>query len=331
MTGDAARPGEDALIARYFAPLAAPGARELRDDAACITPPPGHDLVLTADAVVAGVHFFPDDPADSIGWKALAVNLSDLAAKGADPLGFLLALALPPDWTADWLAGFASGLGAAAQAGRCGLLGGDTVMTPGPLTISITALGSVPAAGMVARTGARPGDRILVSGSIGDAALGLAARRNPDAAWLAAVGQGAAVLGERFLRPRPRWPLAAPLRRHASGGMDVSDGLVGDLAKMMRASGCGARVAVEAVPLSDAVRTAVAADPGLLATALTGGDDYEILATAPPAQADALRAAAAAAGVPMADVGVVTALAGEMIFLHNGRAVTFPHGSYSHF
>lgn len=331
MAGDPRRPGEDALIARYFAPLAAPGALELRDDAACITPPPGHDLVLTADAVVAGVHFFPDDPAASIGWKSLAVNLSDLAAKGADPLGFLLTLALPPDWTDAWLDAFTEGLGACARAGGCGLLGGDTVMTPGPLTLSVTALGSVPAGRMVARTGARPGDRILVSGTIGDAALGLAARRDPAAAWLAAVGEGRSHLHERFLRPQPRNALAAALRRHASGGMDVSDGFVGDLTKMMRVSGCGARVAVESVPLSAAARAAVAADPTLLATALTGGDDYEILATAPPAAVPALREDAGAAGIPLTEVGEVTALAGEMIFLHNGHAVTFPRGSYSHF
>jgi thiamine-monophosphate kinase len=168
------RPGEDELIARYFGPLAGPGALELKDDTALITPVPGHDLVLTADAIVAGVHFLPDDPPDSIGRKALGVNLSDLAAKGADPLGFVLTLALPPDWTETWVAGFAAGLGGMARELGCPLLGGDTVRTPGPLSISVTAFGTVPEGRMVRRTTARPGDAICVTGTIGDAALGLA-------------------------------------------------------------------------------------------------------------------------------------------------------------
>ncbi len=325
------RLSEDDLIARFFAPLAGPGGLQLRDDAACLSPPPGHDLVLTADAVVAGVHFFSDDPPDAIGWKALAVNLSDLAAKGADPLGFLLTLALPPDWTIDWLSGFSNGLGACAAAGGCPLLGGDTVKTPGPLTLSVTALGVVPSGRMVPRTGARPGDRIVVSGTIGDAALGLAARLDPSAGWIAATGPAAAHLADRYLRPRPRNVLAAALRDHATGGMDVSDGFAGDLAKMMRASGRGARVDLGRVPLSDPARAAVAADPALLETALTGGDDYEVLATVSPAKLPALQAAASSAGVPLAEVGEVTDLAEGVVFLHKGQTTAFGRGSFSHF
>ena len=168
------RPSEDDLIARYFAPLAGAAGLALKDDAALMTPPKGSDLVLTVDALVAGVHFFADDPPDAIARKALRVNLSDLAAKGARPLGFLLALALPADWTADWLGGFAKGLGADGELYDCPLLGGDTVKTPGPLTLSITAFGAVRSGRMPARTGARPGDLLYVSGTIGDAALGLA-------------------------------------------------------------------------------------------------------------------------------------------------------------
>ncbi|HEX5665756.1 MAG TPA: thiamine-phosphate kinase, partial [Hyphomicrobium sp.] len=143
----ASRPSEEDLIARYFRPLAGEGACDLLDDAASIRPPPGCDLVLTTDALVSSVHFFPDDPADAIAWKALAVNLSDLAAKGATPLGFLLSLALPQDWTEDWLATFCEGLRQCSMAGACELLGGDTVMTPGPLTLSVTAIGTVPEGG----------------------------------------------------------------------------------------------------------------------------------------------------------------------------------------
>ena len=170
------RPGEDDLIARYFAPLAGPAGLGLKDDVALLKPPAGRDLVVTTDALVAGVHFFADDPPDAIARKALRVNLSDLAAKGAEPIGFALNLALPDDWTAEWLAAFAAGLGDDAATYRCPLIGGDTVRTPGPLTLSITALGAVEPGRFAARGGVRPGDRIYVTGTIGDAALGLRLR-----------------------------------------------------------------------------------------------------------------------------------------------------------
>src|ERR1700704_2889443 len=175
--------GEDRLIARYFRPLAThPGALGLVDDAATFTPPAGADMVLTADALVGGVHFFTDDPAGMIAQKALRVNLSDLAAKGAKPVGFLLSLALPEGVGEEWLAAFSRGLGAAAQGYGCALLGGDTVRTTGPVTISITALGTLPRATMVGRSGAGAGDRVVVTGTIGDAALGLLVRRDPATA-----------------------------------------------------------------------------------------------------------------------------------------------------
>ena len=167
------RPGEDELIARFFAPLAGPAGLGLRDDAALLKPPPGDDLVLTTDALVAGVHFFADDPPGAIARKALRVNLSDLAAKGARPLGFLLSLALPRDWSEDWLTAFADGLGADASAYDCPLAGGDTVATPGPLTLSVTAFGAVRPGRMVLRSGVKPGDRLYVTGTVGDAAIGL--------------------------------------------------------------------------------------------------------------------------------------------------------------
>ncbi|MDF9864594.1 thiamine monophosphate kinase [Methylorubrum pseudosasae] len=205
-----ARAGEEALIARYFAPLSGPGAEGLRDDAASLTPTPGHDLVVTADAIVAGVHYFPDDPPGSISSKVLGVNLSDLAAKGATPRGFLLTLALPDDWTEAWLAGFAEGLGEASRAHGCPLLGGDTVRSGGPALIGVTAFGEVPAGAILRRQAARAGDRLCVSGTIGDAALGLALRLAPDPA-LAPVHRDA--LLDRYLHPRPRLALAPVLRR----------------------------------------------------------------------------------------------------------------------
>ncbi|MGF3027185.1 thiamine-phosphate kinase [Methylobacterium aquaticum] len=327
------RPTEDELIARYFAPLAGAGGLSLRDDAALLTPRPGHDLVLTTDAVVAGVHYFPDDPPASIACKALSVNLSDLAAKGAEPRGFLLTLALSDDWTEAWLAGFCTGLSEAAALASCPLLGGDTVRAGGPTLLSITACGEVPSGTMVQRSTARIGDRLLVSGSIGDAALGLKLRQNPSAVWGDDLSIPVrAALIDRYLHPRARLPLAPTLRAHARAAMDVSDGLVGDLAKMMRATHLSAEVEIEAIPLSDAARAALAVEPDLLDTALTGGDDYEILCAADPAEVPALRAAAARAGVPLCEIGTVTEGGAPPVFrTADGRVRRFHSGSFSHF
>jgi thiamine-monophosphate kinase len=272
------RYSEDELIAKLFAPLAGAAALGLKDDAALL-PPQGAPLAITADMLVAGVHFFPDDPPALIAKKALRVNLSDLAAKAATPCGFLLSIALPPDWTNDWLAAFAEGLGEDARAFHAPLLGGDTTATPGPLTIAITAFGSAPR--FVSRAGARPGDGVYVSGAIGDAALGLRLRQDPTlGAALSTVERDA--LLNRYLLPNPRLDLVETLPAGASAAMDVSDGLAGDLAKLTRASGVSAQVEVAHVPLSAAGQVLIAHRPALLETALTGGDDYEILFTAEP-------------------------------------------------
>lgn len=323
------RPGEDDLIARFFAPLAGPAGLGLKDDVALLTPPPGRDLVLTTDALVAGVHFFADDPPDAIARKSLRVNLSDLAAKGAEPLGFLLSLALPTDWTAEWLAAFARGLGEDGRDYGCPLLGGDTVKTPGPLTLSITALGAVPSGRMAARTGVRPGDRLYVSGTIGDAALGLRLR----------LGLGPELsephrrhLLDRYLLPRPRLALRAAMAAHAQGGMDVSDGFVGDLTKMLRVSGVSARIELKNLPLSPAAAAAIAADPALFEIAATGGDDYELLAAVAPSAAREFEAAALAAGVAATCVGEAVAGSAPPEFIgRDGRRAQFRRGAFSHF
>jgi thiamine-monophosphate kinase len=328
----ASRPSEDELIARYFRPLAGEGASDLLDDAASIRPLPGCDLVLTADALVSSVHFFPDDSAGAIAWKALAVNLSDLAAKGATPLGFLLSLALPQDWTEDWLANFCEGLRQCADASSCQLLGGDTVMTPGPLTLSITAIGTVPEGGIVLRTGARPGDLIFASGTIGDAALGLRLRLETGSAWALALEPAhRAHLLERYLRPQPRLGLAPALLAHANGAMDVSDGLVGDVVKMGKASGVGVQVDLDSVKFSDAARAAMHTSQEFLQVAVTGGDDYEVLCTVPQHSAAAFRADAEAAGIAVTSIGVVTASQGTAEFHQGGKPVSFTRGSFSHF
>jgi thiamine-monophosphate kinase len=328
------RSGEDRLIARHFRPLARhAGAMDLRDDAAFYTPPEGCDLVLTKDAIVGGVHFFADDPADAVARKALRVNLSDLAAKGAKPEGFLLALALQKSVSDEWLQSFARGLGADAERYGCPLFGGDTVGTPGPLVVSITAFGTLPRGTMVHRSGAKVGDRILVSGTVGDAALGLQLRRDPAKAaqWRLDAAAGAHLL-DRYATPQPRTALAEAVRRHASAAMDVSDGLAGDLEKLCRESGVAAEIAAARVPLSDAARTALAAEPALLEQILTGGDDYEIVCTVPAERIDAFRADANAAGIPVAEIGATAVGEGTPRFVdESGGALAFKRRSFSHF
>lgn len=322
--------GEDDLIARHFKPLAsAPGALGLTDDAALFTPPADCDLVLTKDALVAGIHFFADDPPDLVARKALRVNLSDLAAKGAAPAGFLLALALPAATGEAWLADFARGLKHDIETLACPLLGGDTVRTPGPVTISVTAFGTVPRGRMVKRRGAAPGDHVLVTGSIGDATLGLRLRRGPPAAI---DETERAYLLQRYLLPRPRNALAAALCAHASAAMDISDGLAGDLAKLCAVSAVSARVDVAAVPFSDPARTLLRTDPALLEAALTGGDDYEIICTVPPAAVAAFQAAALAVGIAVTPIGEVVAGDGPPLFVgRDGKPMDFARMSFSHF
>jgi thiamine-monophosphate kinase len=323
---------EDRLIARYFRPLAtAPGALELGDDAAVLTPPAGCDLVLTTDGVIAGVHFFSDDAPGHVARKVLRMNLSDLAAKGASPLGFLLSVALPATADEAWIAGFAAGLGADAERYGCPLLGGDTDHTPGPLAASVTALGAVPQGKMVRRSTARVGDAVVVTGTIGDAALGVLLRRDQAiAARLRLPAAERDFLLDRYLLPQPRNALAGAVLQHASAAMDVSDGLAGDLAKLCRGSGVGADIDAARVPFSVAARTAIAADPALAETALTGGDDYEIVLTLPPAAFASLQSAARAAGVPVTEIGRVTTGQGAR-FLRDGKELAFQHPSYSHF
>ena len=323
---------EERLIARCFAPLAThPGALGLADDAAVLSPPPGCDLVLTTDGVIAGVHFFAGDPPETIGRKALRMNLSDLAAKGAQPAGFLLSIALSDGTNEAWLTAFAAGLGDDAEHYRCPLLGGDTDHTPGPISVSITAFGNVPHGKMVRRSTAKPGDRIVVTGTIGDAALGVLLRREAGLAERLRLREAAsAQLQDRYLLPQPRNAVAAAVLQHASAAMDVSDGLAGDLAKLCRTSGVAAEVNVAQVPLSDAARAAVAADPALLEAALTGGDDYEILLTLPPERLEAFRKAASEAGVAATEIGRIVAGQGAR-FMRDGKALSFARPSFSHF
>ena len=267
-------PGEFSLIARHFRPLAGPGALDLLDDAAVFTPPAGRELVISADAMVAGVHFLPDDPPDLVGRKLLRTNLSDMAAMGADPFGYLITVSAPRDTPDAWFAGFAAGLASDQAEFGISLLGGDTTSTPGPISLSLTILGSVAPGEAVRRVGARPGHGIWVSGTIGDGALGL----------LAATGRlddPTGFLADRYRVPRPRLGLAA--FGLVAACMDVSDGLVQDLGHLCRAGSVSAEIEAGSVPLSEAARGAGAS---YLERCLTGGDDYELLmAVAPEAEA----------------------------------------------
>jgi thiamine-monophosphate kinase len=322
---------EDRLIARHFKPIAThPGALGLSDDAAFITPPAGCDLVLKTDAIIGGVHFFSDDAANTVASKALRVNLSDLAAKGARPLGFLLSLALPKVIDDAWLSDFAQGLRGDAVLFSCPLFGGDTDRTPGPVTISIAMFGSVPEGAMVRRAGAQPGDRVFVSGTIGDAALGLMLRRDTAIGWKLDTAQRQHLVS-RYLLPQPRNALAEAVRTHASSAMDVSDGLAGDLAKLSRVSQVAAEIVVNQVPLSDAARAVISTDAGMLETALTGGDDYEIVCTVPAGKAESFRAAAEAANVAVTEIGQIAAGEGTRFMGTGGKSLEFKRASFSHF
>lgn len=323
---------EDDLIARHFRPLAtAPGALGLIDDAATLNAA-GDDVVVTADAIVEGVHFLADDPPDTVARKALRVNLSDLAAKGAEPAGFVLTLALR-EAKDEWLAPFARALGEDARQFNCPLLGGDTVSTPGPLMISITAFGRVPPGRMVRRDGARAGDLVAVTGTVGDAALGLNILRNGSVAEMVAGDPaGRDALIGRYRVPQPRNALAAAVRDHASAAMDVSDGLAGDLAKLCKASGVSAQVEVVSVPLSPAAIKGLAQGAADLETVLAGGDDYEILCTIPENRWEAFVEAARAAQVPLTAVGHIVAGDEAPGFVDGaGQPVVLKRLSYCHF
>lgn len=319
---------EDALIARYFRPLATnPAARGLLDDAAVLAAS-RDDLVVTTDAIVEGVHFLPDDPPDTIARKALRVNLSDLAAKGAHPRGFVLTLALR-EVRDEFLTPFARALGEDAAAFDCPLIGGDTVSTPGPLMISITAFGSVMRGRAVARSGAKAGDAVFVTGTIGDSTLGLPLLKGDiEGVDLAHRDR----LVERYRVPQPRLALADAVRDHASSAMDVSDGLAGDLAKLCAASGVSAKIDAARIPLSDAARRVLRDGQTDLSRLISGGDDYEIVCTIPQNRRDAFVAAAKAAKVAIAEIGRI--IAGDPVpaFVDaSGVPILLKRLSYSHF
>lgn len=319
---------EFAAIASFFAPLADPPvALNLRDDAAVFTPPPGETLVFTKDAMVEGVHFLPHDPPGLVARKLLRVNLSDLAAMGARPLGYLLAVAVRKSDAAQWIADFAAGLAEDQKIFSCKLWGGDTVTTPGPVTLSLTAIGAVGEGRALQRAGAQAGDLIAMTGSLGDGALGFAVATGQCPGLQA---EAAEYLVGRYRLPTPRLDVGARLLGVARAAMDISDGLLGDLAHICAASGVGAVLQRPDLPLSEAARAALAANPDL-ENRVFSGDDYELLFTLPPAKRADLVAISADTGVPITIIGHVTAESGVRLVDGEGRTVDMPPKGYTHF
>ena len=314
--------GEFDLIARYFTRPAQRAALGVGDDCALLAPAPGMQLAVSCDMLVEGRHFLSTVAPQSLGHKALAVNLSDLAACGAKPLAFTLALAMPRADEA-FLDGFSRGLFALADAQGCELIGGDT--TQGPLNICVTVFGEVPAGAALLRSGARAGDDIYVSGTIGDARLAREAFRGT----LALPGHAFEAVRVAMEQPKPRIALGLALRGLASSAIDVSDGLLGDLAHILRRSGVGALVEVDAVPRSAILREQPLAMQRLCT--LSGGDDYELVFTAAPADAARVADAARSAGVSATRIGRIEAAAGLRLADAAGREVVHGVASFDHF
>lgn len=313
---------EQDLIQKFFAPLAGDGAAGLLDDAASYSPAEGMEVVISTDTLVSGVHFIGDEPADLIARKALRVNFSDLVSKGAYPKGYLVNLALTDAEDNEWLKAFSSGLAEDQEKFSCALLGGDTVSTPGPLVISISAFGETPEGSIVRRGTAAPGDVIYVTGTIGDGALGLDVLqgkcRTTDDFYLI----------DRYRLPRPRTGCVELIRKFASASMDVSDGLVGDLEQLTLASGGGAILNVHLVPFSPPVESLAELDSEVQKRALTGGDDYEILFTVPYRKADEFERECRE---DVRHIGEIVEGSGVVVQDREGNAIDLGSTSWSHF
>jgi len=310
---------EFGLISACFRPLsvAEPGAFMLTDDAAVLAPTPGNDWVVTADALVAGVHFFPDDPPASIAKKALRVNLSDLAAMGATPRCVFLTCAFPDALDKHWINLFSGGLGEDLQAFGIALAGGDVVATPGPLTLSITAMGEVPSGHALRRNGVKDGDVIVVTGTIGDAALGLDMQR--QAAPEALDGADRAYLLDRYRHPAPRLEAGAFLRDVAHAAMDISDGLLADVRHLAEASKVDILLDARRVPHSEAAQRWIDLEPAMRERVLTGGDDYELVFSCSVDDFAQISAEIGAAGVQVTAIGRAEAGEGRVFRYETGR------------
>jgi len=323
--------GEFDRIRRFFRPLAArfPGALGLTNDAALIDVPAGKQLVVTTDGMVAGVHFLDTDPPADIAAKLLRVNLSDLAAMGAEALAYTLVTALPKSLGDEWLAAFAAGLAEEQDRYDIGLAGGDSVSTSGPISLTVTAFGLVPTGEGLPRSGGKPGDLVFVTGTIGDAILGLRIQLEGRAP----ADADEAYLLSRLRRPEPRMTVGPALRGIATAALDVSDGLVADLGHIAEESALRAEIDVERVPHSDPVRRLLERGATTIETLITGGDDYELLFTAPPAARGALVDLAERTGVPITEIGRLTAGGAGMVDALDrlGNALPLASRGWTHF
>lgn len=322
--------GEFEQIRKVWAPLAAgaPGAYELRNDAAVVTPPPGEELVVTLDTLIEGVHFLADDPPDLLARKLLRVNLSDIASMGGRALGYLLSTAWSPRIDDSWVETFASGMAADQKEFDVHLLGGDTVRTPGPLTLSLTAFGRVAQGRALARSGARAGDLLYVSGCIGDGALGLLSRRG-ELRFLSLAEQE--YLDRAYRLPDPRMTLGPALVGLASACLDVSDGLVADVNHLAEESGLQVTIETARVPLSTAASSAVAADPDLFRVVLGGGDDYELAFAAAPQERDRVVALSEQLDLPLTCIGHFSEGEGVRLLDRDGRPLVLAGRGWVHF
>lgn len=318
------------IIARYFAPLATGfgGALGLKDDAALLSPSPGTETVVTTDIQTAGVHFLAEDVPELVGRKLLRVNLSDLAAMGARPVAYLMAIAAPLGTEAAWFERLAEGLTVDQDLFGIALIGGDLTATSGPLTMTVTALGEVKAGTALKRSSARPGDEVFVSGTIGDAALGLSVLGGGLTGLAAGFKEQ---LVDRFRLPSPRMTLGPALVGLAHAVIDVSDGLIADLGHICETSDCGAEITADRVPLSDASRAVVESDAGSWGTILTGGDDYELLFTADATAAEKINSLAVQTATPLTRIGVIKEEGGVGVTDAKAKGIDLGRPGYRHF
>lgn len=311
------------IIAKYFAPLVGPEGLSLKDDAAVITPKLGRDLVVTKDLLVEGRHFFKGADPERLAKKVLGVNLSDLAAKGAEPEHYFLGLVLPENISTDWLSSFSSGLEACQKEFGFTLAGGDTTATTGPLTISVTIMGTLPTGTMIKRSGAVVGDGLYVTGTLGDAALGLRCLTENIDTYPELIG--------RYHEPQPRLGVGIALRSLASACADVSDGLVADAGHVCTASGVGATIQVADLPLSLEAQSFLDDIPSSIDQVYSGGDDYELVFTAPPNKEGFLKEVAVKTGVSITKIGVIEGLDGIRLVDQAGNLVHVNSEGYKHF
>jgi thiamine-monophosphate kinase len=318
------------IIEKYFAPLAKnnPGALGLSDDAAIITPHPFYQLIVTKDAITENVHFFSDDAPGDIARKLLRVNLSDLASMGATPLYYFLACIFPRNVTEQWIKQFAEGLAADNKAFQISLMGGDTTTQDGPLSLSLTAIGEIPEGMALRRAGAKAGDTLYVSGTIGDAALGLRVLKGELTA-LSSVHK--AYLVSRYHTPQPRIMVGKGLRLSAHSVIDISDGLVQDAQHMAESSRVRIIINQADIPLSSAAKAALALDPSLHSVILSGGDDYELLFSASKNSKTSLKSLAASLDLPITAIGSVKRGKGVAVLAANNEPLELEISGYDHF